>query len=169
MTVWTACIDLANPKTNWNKTPGYTEAETSAFARILDPSGAAPDSDEAAGTEDVGKFVDVWRAMHPDLRHYTYFGYRFQCRSKGIGWRLDMCAYLLPSRSPPLVSSASSSYVRVCGSTGIWREMLMRSSVLCTVVVSERFVDRVKMCEIRSEIYGASDHCPVTLELEGVL
>ncbi|EPT06055.1 hypothetical protein FOMPIDRAFT_1154774 [Fomitopsis schrenkii] len=119
--------DLANPKTNWNKTPGYTEAETSAFARILDPSGAAPDSDEAAGTEDVGKFVDVWRAMHPDLRHYTYFGYRFQCRSKGIGWRLDM------------------------------------------FVVSERFVDRVKMCEIRSEIYGASDHCPVTLELEGVL
>ena len=47
--------------------------------------------------------------------------------------------------------------------------MLTRWSVFCTVVVSERLVDRVKMCEIRSEIYGASDHCPVTLELEGAL
>ena len=101
MPLWTARIDLANPKTNWNKTPGYTEAETSAFAHILDPGVAPPDSDEEAGTEDAGKFVDVWRTMHPDLRHYTYFGYRFQCRSKGIGWRLDMCAYPF-SRAPLL-------------------------------------------------------------------
>ena len=36
-------------------------------------------------------------------------------------------------------------------------------------VLSERLLERVKMCEIRSEIYGASDHCPVTLELEGGL
>jgi AP endonuclease-1 len=26
-------------------------------------------------------------------------------------------------------------------------------------------MDRVKMCEIRSEIYGASDHCPIVLEI----
>ncbi len=37
------------------------------------------------------------------------------------------------------------------------------------VVVSERLEERVKMCEIRSEIYGASDHCPVVLELAGPL
>ena len=90
--------DLANPKPNWNKTPGYTEAETSAFARILDPThpprANGSEADEQTGSEKTaGKFVDVWREMHPDLRHYTYFGYRFQCRSKGIGWRLDMCAY----------------------------------------------------------------------------
>ncbi|KAH9934711.1 Endonuclease/exonuclease/phosphatase [Fomitopsis serialis] len=122
--------DLAHPKPNWNKTPGYTEAETSAFARILDPSLPPPGSDSESKSETdegAGGFVDIWRKIHPDLRHYTYFGYRFQCRSKGIGWRLDM------------------------------------------FVVSERLVDRVKMCEIRSEIYGASDHCPVTLELEGAL
>ncbi|KZT68151.1 hypothetical protein DAEQUDRAFT_728187 [Daedalea quercina L-15889] len=119
--------DLTNPKPNWNKTPGYTEAETRAFARILDPSLSPPASEPEAGSGEAGKFVDVWRKNHPDLRHYTYFGYRFQCRSKGIGWRLDM------------------------------------------FVVSERLVGRVRMCEIRSEIYGASDHCPVTLELEGVL
>ncbi|KAI0664812.1 Endonuclease/exonuclease/phosphatase [Cubamyces menziesii] len=111
-------IDLANPKTNWNKTPGYTEAETSSFARILNASG-----EEA----DAGKFVDVWRDKHPGLRHYTYFSYRFNCREKGLGWRLDM------------------------------------------FVVSERMAERVQMCEIRSEIYGASDHCPVVLELKGPL
>ncbi|KAI8998650.1 Endonuclease/exonuclease/phosphatase [Trametes punicea] len=74
-------LDLTNPKTNWNKTPGYTEAETSSFARILNASGAEPDA---------GKFVDVWRERHPGLRHYTYFSYRFNCREKGLGWRLDM-------------------------------------------------------------------------------
>lgn len=35
-----------------------------------------------------------------------------------------------------------------------------------TVVVSERIAERVKMCEIRSDVYGASDHCPVVLEIE---
>ncbi|KAI0362078.1 hypothetical protein OH77DRAFT_1388993 [Trametes cingulata] len=115
-------LDLANPKTNWNKTPGYTEAETSSFARILNASNDGADPDPEAG-----KFVDVWRARHPELRHYTYFSYRFNCREKGLGWRLDM------------------------------------------FVVSERLVERVKMCEIRSEIYGASDHCPVVMELEAPL
>lgn len=33
-------------------------------------------------------------------------------------------------------------------------------------VVSERLLEKVKTCEIRSEIYGASDHCPVVLEIE---
>ena len=37
------------------------------------------------------------------------------------------------------------------------------------VVVSERLEEKVQMCEIRSEIYGASDHCPVVLELAGPL
>ncbi|KAI0748107.1 Endonuclease/exonuclease/phosphatase [Daedaleopsis nitida] len=128
LVVWTGdlnvaptAIDLANPKTNWNKTPGYTEAETSSFARILNASEAE------AHDPDVPKFVDVWRKRHPDLRHYTYFSYRFNCRDKGLGWRLDM------------------------------------------FVVSERLEEKVKMCEIRSEIYGASDHCPVVLELDGPL
>ncbi|KAI0721107.1 Endonuclease/exonuclease/phosphatase [Cerioporus squamosus] len=102
-------LDLANPKTNWNKTPGYTEAETSSFARILNTAGDEPNAP---------KFVDVWRKLHPDLRHYTYFSYRFNCRDKGLGWRLD------------------------------------------TFVVSERLEER---------IYGASDHCPVVLELAGPL
>ena len=75
-------IDLSNAKRNWNKTPGYTEAETTAFRNILNP----PDD-----TKDANKFVDVWRRLHPDDHHYTYWSYRFNCRGKGIGWRLDMC------------------------------------------------------------------------------
>jgi hypothetical protein len=35
------------------------------------------------------------------------------------------------------------------------------------VVISERLLEQVKMCEIRSEIYGASDHCPIVLDIEG--
>lgn len=77
--------DLTHDKNNWNKTPGYTESETSAFARILDPS-LSKSSDKESG-----KLIDAWRYLHPDTEHYTYFGYRFNCRAKGIGWRLDMC------------------------------------------------------------------------------
>ena len=44
---------------------------------------------------------------------------------------------------------------------------LLSSSL--SVVLSERLVENVKMCEIRSEIYGASDHCPVVLEIADVL
>jgi len=111
-------LDLANPKTNFNKTAGYTEAEITAFKNILDPPESSPDAN---------KFVDVWRRLHPTEKQYTYFSYRFNCRLKGIGWRLDM------------------------------------------FVLSERMADRVKMCEIRSEIYGASDHCPLVMEIEGTL
>jgi exonuclease III len=73
--------DLTNAKKNWNKTAGYTEVETTAFKNILE----LPDD------PDANKFVDIWRNMHPEDQQYTYFSYRFNCRVKGIGWRLDMC------------------------------------------------------------------------------
>jgi AP endonuclease-1 len=108
-------LDLANPKTNWNKTPGFTEAECGAFARILDraaPHAVGPtpgpkkssksqsqstttaDEEEKPAFASENRFVDVWRARHPDTRHYTYFSYRFNARVKTLGWRLDMCASL---------------------------------------------------------------------------
>ena len=82
--------------------------------------------------------------MHPDDQHYTYFSYRFNCRSKGLGWRLDMC---------------KSTGIPRCASAGL-------SCPWLPVVVSERIAEKVKLCEIRSEIYGASDHVPVVMEIE---
>ncbi|KAK9894178.1 hypothetical protein P389DRAFT_146722 [Cystobasidium minutum MCA 4210] len=110
--------DIRHAKPNWDKTPGYTKAESDGYFSQLQP---APDS----GYQPL---VDVWREKHPDaIGQYTYYSYRFKCREKGIGWRLD------------------------------------------SFILSERIADKAKMCEIRHECYGASDHVPVVLDLEGSL
>ncbi|KAK4058771.1 hypothetical protein OIO90_000217 [Microbotryomycetes sp. JL221] len=73
-------IDIRNWKTNHNKSPGVTDTEIDAFNAQLNPA------------EDSGhkKLVDVWRHLNPELEgHYSYFSRRFDCRTKGIGWRLD--------------------------------------------------------------------------------
>uniref|UniRef100_A0A0N5A4W9 exodeoxyribonuclease III n=1 Tax=Parastrongyloides trichosuri TaxID=131310 RepID=A0A0N5A4W9_PARTI len=73
MNVSHQAIDLANPKSNYNKTAGYTQQEIDDFTRLLE-----------AG------FVDVYRKMNPnETGAYTYYSYRFNARAKGIGWRLD--------------------------------------------------------------------------------
>ncbi|CAG8605498.1 28642_t:CDS:2, partial [Racocetra persica] len=106
-------IDLTRPKTN-QRTAGFTIEERSGFDKILN------------GGNNI--FVDTWRNMHPDTEGcYSYYSYRFNCRTKGIGWRLDYH------------------------------------------VVSKRLLDRVIESEIRSECYGASDHVPVVLVLNGEL
>lgn len=115
-------LDLSNSKPNWNKTPGHTKVETDGLNKILE----GPSSTEGSDSKST-KLVDAWRQLHPELPHYTYFSYKFQCRVKSIGWRLD------------------------------------------TFVVNETLLPRVKLCEIRNEIWGASDHCPVVLEIEGDL
>ncbi|KAJ8519464.1 hypothetical protein ONZ45_g3574 [Pleurotus djamor] len=139
--VWTgdlnvapAELDLANAKKNWNKTAGYTESETSSYKRILDgsslPLPPSQKSNDKAGEDEAEteaeaapKFTDIWRQLHPEDRAYSYFSYRFNCRAKGLGWRLDM------------------------------------------FVISERLSPRVKMCEIRGDVYG-SDHVPLVMEIE---
>lgn len=65
-------IDLENPKTN-TKTAGFTIQERQEFTKLLDSG-----------------FIDSFRLLYPDrLKSYTYWGYRFNCRAKDIGWRLD--------------------------------------------------------------------------------
>lgn len=57
-------------------------------------SGAAADT--VAGVQllmDDG-WRDTFREQHPDVHGYTYYGYRFDMRSKKKGWRLD---YVLTS------------------------------------------------------------------------
>jgi len=65
-------IDLKNPKPNYNKTPGYTQAEIDGMSRMIE-----------AG------FTDTFRSLYPDTVKYSWWSYRGGARSKNVGWRLD--------------------------------------------------------------------------------
>jgi exodeoxyribonuclease-3 len=65
-------IDLANPKSNYNKTPGYSQAEIDGLSHMLQ-----------AG------FVDSWRHQHPEDVCYSWWSMRSGARERNIGWRLD--------------------------------------------------------------------------------
>lgn len=52
---------------------------------------------EGTAVEGAKPYVDIWRELHPDaVGHYSYYGYRGNCRVKGIGWRLD--SFIVPER-----------------------------------------------------------------------
>lgn len=72
-------IDLANPKSNYNKTAGYTQQEIDGFTNFI-----------KAG------FIDTFREFHKEAGQYSYWSYRFNARAKNIGWRID---YFLVSSS----------------------------------------------------------------------
>ncbi|KAG0233250.1 hypothetical protein BGW42_007563 [Actinomortierella wolfii] len=104
-------IDLRNPATN-TRSAGFTQEERDGFSAILK----------------AGDFVDTFRERNPDAEgYYSYYSYRFQCRTKGIGWRLDY------------------------------------------FVTDKEMNKRVKESVIREEAYGASDHVPIVLVVEGDL
>lgn len=65
-------IDLKNPKSNYNKTAGYTEVEIQGFSKLLQSG-----------------FIDVFRYLYPDKITYTYWSYRFNARTRNAGWRID--------------------------------------------------------------------------------
>ena len=70
--------DIARPKSNYNKTAGYTQPEIDGFSTILGTS-----------------YVDVYRNLYPDKVEYTWWSYMFSARKKNIGWRID---YFLASK-----------------------------------------------------------------------
>lgn len=72
-------IDLANPKSNYNKTAGYTQVEIDGISSLLNNG-----------------FADTFRALHPDQVAYSWWSYRFNARAKNLGWRID---YFLVSQS----------------------------------------------------------------------
>ena len=72
-------IDLANPKSNYNKTSGYTQTEIDGMTNF-----------QNAG------LVDTYRMLHPEEVAYSWWSYRFSARERNIGWRID---YFLVSES----------------------------------------------------------------------
>tara|TARA_Y100000589_G_scaffold332180_1_gene390012 strand:+ start:10004 stop:10765 length:762 start_codon:yes stop_codon:yes gene_type:complete len=71
-------IDLKNPKSNYNKTPGYTQDEIDGMNNFIKEG-----------------LIDTYRYFNPDKIKYSWWSYRFNCRAKNIGWRLD---YFLTSK-----------------------------------------------------------------------
>lgn len=64
-------IDLKNPKAN-EKISGFLPQERAWIDRFID-----------AG------FNDVFRHVFPETIRYSWWSYRFNCRAKDIGWRID--------------------------------------------------------------------------------
>jgi len=65
-------IDLANPKSNYNKTAGYTQIEIDGFQCYIDNG-----------------FMDTFREFSKDPGQYTYWGVWNNLRERNIGWRID--------------------------------------------------------------------------------
>lgn len=65
-------IDLANPKSNFNKTAGYTQVEIDGFSQLVQNG-----------------FVDIFRHRYPDMVKYSWWSYMFNARTKNVGWRID--------------------------------------------------------------------------------
>jgi len=72
-------IDLARPKSNYNKTAGYMQQEIDGITNHLNSG-----------------LIDTYRMVHPDEVKYSWWSYRFQSRAKNIGWRID---YILVSEN----------------------------------------------------------------------
>ena len=72
-------IDLKNPKSNYNKTPGYTQKEIDGMSNFIN-----------AG------YTDTFRHFYPEEIKYSWWSYRFNSRAKNVGWRLD---YFLSSEN----------------------------------------------------------------------
>jgi len=80
-------IDIANAKSNYNKSPGYTQDEIDGM-----------DNYQTAG------LIDTFRHFYPDIVKYSWWSYRAGARARNIGWRLD---YFLASQSfLPQIKSA---------------------------------------------------------------
>ncbi len=71
-------IDLKNPKSNYNKTAGYTQVEIEAMTRLIQSG-----------------FIDAFRYLYPEKIQYTYWNYKFRARERNAGWRID---YFLVSK-----------------------------------------------------------------------
>jgi exodeoxyribonuclease-3 len=83
-------IDLARPKANYNKSPGFTQKEIDGMDRFTE-----------------GGFCDTFRHFYPEERdRYSWWSYRAGARAKNVGWRID---YFLVSQS--FLPALSDAYI----------------------------------------------------------
>ena len=82
-------MDIKNAKSNYNRTPGYTQDEIDGMDKYLN-----------AG------LVDTFRAQHPTEIKYSWWSYRANARANNVGWRLD---YFLVSRG--LMPRVKNSFI----------------------------------------------------------
>ncbi len=82
-------IDLKNPKSNYNKTAGYTQVEIDGLSNFI-----------AAG------FIDSFRHLHPEKIEYSWWSYRMSARERNIGWRID---YFLVSKS--IIDKVTAAFI----------------------------------------------------------
>ena len=82
-------IDLTNPKSNYNKTAGYTQVEIDGFQNCIDKG-----------------FIDTFREFDQSPGKYTYWGMWNNLRERNIGWRLD---YFLVSKN--FVKNITNSFI----------------------------------------------------------
>ncbi len=80
-------IDLKNPKSNFNKTPGYTEQEIEGMDNFL-----------------KSVYTDSFRHFYPQEIKYSWWSYRMKSRDRNVGWRLDY--FLVSDQIVPDVKDA---------------------------------------------------------------
>lgn len=65
-------IDLARHKENYNRQSGHTQVEMDGLDNLL-----------AAG------YIDTFRLKYPDEVKYSWWNYKYNARSRNVGWRID--------------------------------------------------------------------------------
>ena len=89
-------IDLARPKPNYNKASGYTQKEIDGLDNLL-----------AEG------YIDTFRMFYPEEVKYSWWNYKFNARSRNVGWRID---YFLASEALKDKIAAAEIYNEYLGS-----------------------------------------------------
>ncbi len=101
-------IDLKNPKTN-RKNPGFTDEEREKFSAVL-----------------ANGFIDTFRFFYPDKEQiYSWWSYRFQARSKNVGWRID---YFVTSGALRERLADAKIHTQVLGSDHCPVELLLKEA-----------------------------------------
>lgn len=81
-------IDIARPKSNYNKTAGYTQQEIDGMTNFIESG-----------------LIDTFRTLHPEEVAYSWWSYRAGAREKNIGWRIDY--FLVSEAIMPKVSESA--------------------------------------------------------------